>query len=170
MNARASCFAREALRPQPLTVRFFGVRRLGTLVATLVLTAGGSCSRGAPVSACPGQQNPVNLSRSQLQLRGPGIVPERGATTKSNVASMVRQRRGYLEKTYRGVAKVYTGDGWGITRTNDQYGNITYHRRHDYMVVVEFAAARHCPDTSNGTLALLDPEGRRVPIKFVHRA
>lgn len=141
------------------------------LIAGALLTQAGC--RQSPLSAstpCPGQPNPGRLTDRQLKEHGIGGIPERPATARENVEWALEHRRGWIEKNYPGVVNVVLGPGWGVTYSNDQYGNKTYHRVKDYMLVTIVGAKSSCPDPERGILFIIAREGMRVPVRFDYRS
>lgn len=139
-------------------------------LVVLGLLAVAACSREPATTACPGQFDPSDLSQAQLRRENIGRIPEQGATTRDTVAATVAQRRGWIKQNYRGVVDVAVGDGWGVTYTRDQYGNVTFHRDDDHMIVTTINAKANCPDPERGTLLIFGPENLRVPVWFVYRS
>lgn len=137
-------------------------------VFALIVAIG--CSTEPAASACPGQFDPGRLSQSELRREGIGKIPERDATTEDHVNETVVRRRGWIERNYPGVVDVAIGEGWGVTYTRDQYGNITYHRAPDHMIVTTVGMRKACPDPERGTLLIFGSEGLRVPVRFQYRS
>lgn len=142
-----------------------GQRRLLVLLLLAII----ACSREPAATACPGQFDPSDLSRAQLRQENIGRIPEQGATSRETVAQTVAQRRGWIRENYRGVLDVAVGDGWGVTFTRDQLGDVTFHREDDHMIVTTVNSKANCPDPERGTLLIIGPEGLRVPVWFVYR-
>jgi hypothetical protein len=57
-----------------------------------------------------------------------------------------------------------------VNYTRDKYGNITYHRRPDFMIVTTVQARSDCPDPDRGTLLIFGAKGLRVPVRFAYRS
>lgn len=119
--------------------------------------------------ACPGQFDPGPLSDEQLQRAEIGRVPERGATDRETILETIAQRRAWLDENYEGVERVEAGQGWGVTHSRDELGNITFHREPDNIIVTTVAERANCPDPEKGTLLIFSPDNRRVPVRFVYR-
>lgn len=108
------------------------------------------------------------MTDAQLKDHGIGDIPERGSTTLETVRWAVEHRKGWIEKNYPDVASVDVGPGWGVTYSNDQYGNKTYHRAKDHMVVTVVGRKAACPDPERGKLFVLAEDGVRVPVRFAY--
>ncbi|HYZ91807.1 MAG TPA: hypothetical protein VFA34_05365 [Actinomycetota bacterium] len=139
------------------------------VAGALVLGSLGACSSEPQAAACPGQYNPSKLSDRALRRENIGKLPERGATTQSHVERTLAQRHGWIEANYPGVVDVKVDDGWGVTYTRDQYGDITFHHAPDFLIETTVAKRRDCPDPERGTLLIFGPEGLRVPVRFVYQ-
>lgn len=138
-------------------------------VVVAVLAASLSCG-GPEIANCPGQEDPSRMSNAELEAGGRRSVPERDAVTREIVNRTLADRRAYLERNFRDVENVATGDGFGVSYTLDQFGNATFHRERDYMIVVTMRNRTACPDTTQGgTLFVFGPDGHRVPVRFVYR-
>jgi hypothetical protein len=147
-----------------------GVRPGPSFVLTLVVAlAVGGCASEQAIS-CPRQFDPAGLSNAELQHEEFGKIPEREATTRQTVTDTVELRRGWIERNYPGVQAVEVGEGWGVTFTRDQLGNITFHRDPDHMIVTTVATRSDCPDPDRGALLVFSSGGERVPVRFVYRS
>jgi hypothetical protein len=139
-------------------------RWLCVAIVPLVLSL--SCTRGPSTARCPNEFSPSKLSRKQLEKHGIADIPESSATARENVRWAVEHRRSWIKDNYPGVVSVEIGPGWGVTYTNDQYGNTSYHHAKDYMVVAVVETLGDCPDPERGQLMVLDSENNRVPVRF----
>lgn len=137
------------------------------LVAILCIAA--ACSGDPETKNCPGQFDPGGLSDTELR-RHYGELPESTATTEESVRATIDERRGFLERQYSGVVDVEAGEGWGVSYTRDELGNVTFHRKPDRMVVVTQEKRSDCRDPERGTVLLFTPSGDRVPVRFVYLA
>ena len=118
---------------------------------------------------CPGQFNPQKLTNKQLTKHGIADIPIRPSTSQTNVRWVVDHRGDFIRKNYPDVVDVSVGDGWGVTYSNDQFGNTTYHHTPDHIVVATVAHKASCPDPVRGTLFLLDQDNDRTPVRFDFR-
>ena len=109
------------------------------------------------------------MTDEQLEKLGIAGIPERPATSEKNVRWVVDHRHGWIERNYPDIVDVSEGDGWGVTYSNDRYGNTTYHHSGDYIVVATVSRATSCPDPARGNLFLLDEDNTRVPVRFEFR-
>jgi hypothetical protein len=146
-------------------------RLLGAALIAGVLLTQARC-RQSPVATstpCPGQSDPGRMTDRQLKKHGIGGIPERPATARENVEWALDHRRKWIEENYRGVVDVVVGEGWGVAYSNDQYGNKTYHRERDHMLVTIVSAKSSCPDPERGILFVIARDGMRVPVRFAYR-
>jgi hypothetical protein len=129
-----------------------------------------ACSSGPQARPCPGQFDPGKLSDRALRRENIGKLPERGATTRDNVERTIAQRRGWIEQNYAGVEVVQVADGWGVTYTRDQYGDVTFTRARDFLILTTVKTRSDCPDPERGTLLIFGPGGLRVPVRFAYQS
>jgi len=135
----------------------------------VALTSTAGCSREQAIP-CPGQFDPSGLSAVELKREGISKIPEQEATTREHVTKTIDQQHGWIERNYEAVVDVGIGDGWGVAFTRDQYGNITYHRGRDYLILTTVETKDDCPDPDRGTLLIFGTEGLRVPVRFAYRS
>lgn len=137
-------------------------------VAAVVVIVGSfvGCGKGAQAARCPGEFEPGKMTDRQLKAHGIGDIPERSATSLENATWVVNHRAGWIKTNYPDVSSVSVGEGWGVTYSNNQYGDTTYHRRKDYMVVTVVKGKPACPDPDRGRLFVLAEDGLRVPVRF----
>ena len=133
---------------------------------TLVAPA---CASTPATTGCPGHFDPSEMSDAELRRQELGKIPERGSTSRETVTDTVALRRSWIEENYRGVETVAVGEGWGVTYTNDELGNKTFHRGPDHIIVATLASRGDCPDPERGTLLVFSSDGKRVPVRFVFR-
>lgn len=119
---------------------------------------------------CPGQYDPSDIKTSQLKRENIGRFPERGATTRAFVERTIVQRREWIEKNYAGVVEVAIDDGWGVTYTRNKYGDISFHRKADYLILTTVKTRKDCPDPERGTLLIFGSRGLRVPVRFAYQS
>ena len=124
-----------------------------------------SCAKAQTV-ACPGQFSPVGWSDETLERHGIANIPMRPATSLANVRWVVAHRGDFIRKNYPDVVDVTDGFGWGVTYSNDKYGNTTYHHDPDHIVVATVSKKTSCPDPSRGTLFLLDKDNDKTPVRW----
>lgn len=136
------------------------------LITALVL---GGCSTNESIS-CPRQFDPGGLADAQLKNLEFGRIPDRGATTRESVTKTIQLRRNWIERNYRGVEALEVGEGWGVTYSRDELGNITFHREPDHIIVTTVTERSDCPDPEKGTLLIFNSEKQRVPVRFEYRA
>lgn len=138
------------------------------LAIVLSLIVGGCSSKEA--TSCPGQFDPSGLSNAQLKNQELGRIPEQEATTRQSVTETIAQRRGWVERNYTAVRNVEVGQGWGLTYTRNEYGDIKFHRAPDFMIVTTVQTRSDCPDPDRGTLLIFGSDKLRVPVRFVYRS
>jgi len=143
-------------------------RRAQAVVVACVIAASFTACAGSAPLRCPGEFDPSGFTRRQLERHGTGDIPVASATTFDNVRATVENRHGWIEQNYPNVVSVDVGDGWGVSYTNNKYGDTTFHRRADHMIVVVVKTKADCPDPARGQLMLLDRHDDRVPVRFVY--
>ena len=139
-------------------------------VTAILLSAAVACTTDKAARACPGQYNPSRIKTSQLKRENIGRIPERGATTREFVEQTIVQRRTWIEKNYSGVVDIAVDDGWGVTYTRNQYGDITFHRTPDFLILTTVETRKDCPDPERGTLLIFGKKGLRVPVRFAYQS
>jgi hypothetical protein len=140
------------------------------MIATALLAVAIIACAGEPRgTSCPGQFDPSKLSQTDLQQIDIATIPRREATTAAEVSRAIAKSRRFIEQNYAGVVEVGTGRGWGVSYTQDVYGNDTFHHTPDHMVVAVVAKRSDCPDPSRGTLFVYGADALRTPVRFLYR-
>jgi hypothetical protein len=142
------------------------MRKISALFLIAAAALAGCAQHSGTV--CPGQTDPGRLTTRQLIAHGIGGIPERGSTARERVVWAVDHRRGWIERNYPDVVDVVAGPGWGVTYSNDQYGNTTYHHVKDYMVVTIVGTKAACPDPERGILFIIG-RNERIPVRFEYQ-
>lgn len=127
-----------------------------------------ACASTPAATDCPGHFDPSEQSDAELRRQEFGKIPERGATSRELVTDTVALRRSWIRENYPGIETVDVGEGWGVTYSNDELGNTTFHRRADHMIVATLASQDDCPDPERGTLLVFSSDRKRVPVRFVY--
>jgi hypothetical protein len=137
------------------------------MMCALVIVA--ACGHGPSGSACPVDVDPSHMTQAELERANIAGIPKQGATTKANVDVALKRSRRFFKQNYAGIVQIGTGKGWGVTYSQDQYGNQTFHHAPDVMIVVLMDKRDNCPDPDRGTLFLYGKEDLRVPVRFLYR-
>ena len=110
------------------------------------------------------------MTQSQLEQANIATIPKQGATTEANVRAALKRSRTFFKQNYTGIVETGVGKGWGVTYSQDQYGNQTFHHAPDRMIVVLMDKSSNCPDPGQGTLFLYGKGDLRVPVRFLYRS
>jgi hypothetical protein len=137
------------------------------VVPFFVLVAG--CGRGPTGSACRAALDPSHMSSKQLAQANIASIPRQAATTLANVRTAEKRSRRFIKQNYLGIVEIGIGPGWGVTYSQDQYGNNTFRHGSDRMVVAVVGKRSECPDPARGTLFVFGKGDLRVPVRFLYR-
>jgi hypothetical protein len=138
------------------------------IVGVLATGCSGSTPKGL---SCPSPLEPTHMTDAQLGQLNIASIPRQGATSLQNVKRALVRSRHFIRTNYLDVVEIGIGPGWGVSYSQDQYGNDAFHHSADHMIYAVVGKRSECPDTSRGTLFVFGEgtEDLRVPVRFLYR-